>query len=561
MTGAVRNPRWSLRQKLAQVLVLTALLPAVLFGAALLWNQWQRDHDDLVLRLGSNAQLAANAVGEFLQGEMAGVELLADGDAMQGQGWEQEQQLDRLLAAYPAMLRALITDAHGRIVVARGMHGRLVPHGEAIAADRDWFRVPRDSGKAHVSNSYRARIYGDEALVAVSAPLFDDGRFAGVLQASIPVERFTSLRSRNLRYRGFELLLLDRANRVIHASQGLRWGFMDDAGAVGVQIRREADALGQPGAARIVEGVLRDHDRAYLNAVAMRNGWVVAVVAPLKWLEAPAWPRLLLVLGLFAVSALGVLWALWQQRRLVRDNIDYLSASLRGYALGGKLDPAQVGGMPEELQPLADGIGDLGRRMNAAYGELQDVLDQRERVIAERTSELRKAVSDLDRLSRTDALTGGLNYRGFVEAGERLFREARTNSSTLSVLALDIDHFKRYNDLYGHAQGDGALRRFAGAVRSALLHADDVLARPGGEEFTVFLPGSTREQAMQVASRICQRVRDADIAHAASPKGRMTVSVGLATLDAADIDIEDVLKRADAALYRVKAGGRDGASD
>ncbi len=255
------------------------------------------------------------------------------------------------------------------------------------------------------------------------------------------------------------------------------------------------------------------------------------------------------------------LWALWQQRRLVRDNIDYLSASLRGYALGGKLDPAQVGGMPEELQPLADGIGDLGRRMNAAYGELQDVLDQRERVIAERTSELRKAVSDLDRLSRTDALTGGLNYRGFVEAGERLFREARTNSSTLSVLALDIDHFKRYNDLYGHAQGDGALRRFAGAVRSALLHADDVLARPGGEEFTVFLPGSTREQAMQVASRICQRVRDADIAHAASPKGRMTVSVGLATLDAADIDIEDVLKRADAALYRVKAGGRDGASD
>ena len=96
-----------------------------------------------------------------------------------------------------------------------------------------------------------------------------------------------------------------------------------------------------------------------------------------------------------------------------------------------------------------------------------------------------------------------------------------------------------------------------GAVRSALQHADDVLARPGGEEFTVFLPGSTAEQAMQVAERICRRVRDADIVHASSPKGRMTVSIGVATRLPGDDEAEDMLKRADDALYRAKAGGRD----
>ena len=182
-------------------------------------------------------------------------------------------------------------------------------------------------------------------------------------------------------------------------------------------------------------------------------------------------------------------------------------------------------------------------------------------LLTRRTESLRNAVAELDRLSRTDAMTGSLNYRGFTEAGERLWQAARDTGRPLSVLALDIDHFKRYNDLYGHAEGDGALRRFAGAVRSALLHADDVLARPGGEEFIVFLPGSTLEQAMKVGERVCQRVRDADIVHAASSEGRMTVSIGIATRQSGDDEVEQMLRRADAALYRAKAAGRNRASD
>ena len=203
------------------------------------------------------------------------------------------------------------------------------------------------------------------------------------------------------------------------------------------------------------------------------------------------------------------------------------------------------------------GMGDLARRVNTAYDELQQVLGEREAVIEERTESLREAVSKLDHLSRTDAMTGCLNYRGFEEAGERLWAHTQTHGAPLAVLALDIDFFKRYNDHYGHAEGDTALRRFAGAVRSALLHADDVLARPGGEEFTVFLPGSTFEQALQVGRRICQRVRDADILHADSPSGHLTVSIGVAAYHAGDSQIEHMLKRADAALYRAKAAGRN----
>ena len=559
MTPATPRAQWSVRHELTRVLILAALLPALVFGAALLWSQWQGDQGDLRLRLGSNAQLSANAIDDFLQGQLSGVELLADGAMLSTQPVDIE--LEKLLRAYPAMLRVLATDREGRIVAARTANGRPVALSAEQVADREWFRTPRASGRPHVSDAYRARVYGSEALVAVSAPILRDGAFDGVLQASIPIERYIRLRSDNLRRRGFELLLLDRQDQVVHASEGLRWRFLDATEALGAEMRRGAVHPGDAGPMRTMAGLLRDGDDAYVSAVATRNGWVVAVVAPEQRLLAPALPRLGLLLGLLAVTTLGVLFALWRMRRLLATSMGRLLASLHGYALGGTLDPAQLSRMPEELQPLAGGIGDLAARMNAAFDELRHVLDQREAVIAERTESLRQAVSDLDRLSRTDALTGSLNYRGFLETAEVLWREMRAAGKPLSVLALDIDHFKRYNDLYGHAEGDGALRRFAGAVRSALLHADDVLARPGGEEFMVFLPGSTLAQAMKVGQRVCERVRAADIVHAASTEGRMTVSIGIATMQADDDEPERMLRRADAALYRAKAAGRNGVSD
>lgn len=548
---------WSLRKRLTRGLVLTALLPMVLFAASLLLGEWQRSRDDLLLRLDANATLSAGVIDDFLEAQLAGVRLLAEqmGDDPGLRG----EELARLLHIYPSMLRVQQVDAAGQVVAVRDARGRDVPL-PALADDEEWFRVARSQYRPLVSDVTRRPAYGNEPVVGVSAPLLRGGRFAGALRADIPVQAFVRLNAESLARRRLELLLLDRGNRVVHAGRALRWTTLDAAGPLGEAVQRTATGPGQATRAVLMDGLLREGGGAYVEAVAMRNGWTLALVAPRSQLLAPLLPRLLLVFGLGAISLLGIVWALWLQRRLLGRSIGYLLGSLRGYALGGRMVSARNDAIPEELRPLADGIGGLGTRMNAAFEELQTVLEEREHEIALRTASLRDAVSELDRLSRTDAMTGCLNYRGFTEAGERLFREARASGAPLSVLALDIDHFKRYNDLYGHAEGDGALRRFAGAVRSALLHADDVLARPGGEEFTVFLPATDHAQALQVGGRVCQRVRDADIAHLGSPKGRLTASVGVATLQPGDTDLEDILRRADAALYRVKAAGRDGVS-
>ena len=559
MSNATATASWSLRRRLATGLVLTALLPVLLFGAAFLVSQWQRNYDDLMLRLDANARLNANVIDDFLEAQLAGVRLLAerasDDPAIRS------EELSRLLDVYPSMLRAMWVDADGNVVLVRDTRGRALLPITGLVADEAWFAAAKARHLPYVSDVYRRSAYGNDVVVGVSMPVLRDGEFHGALQAEIPVQSFARLSADSMARRGLELLLLDRDGRVAYATQRLRWQVLEQSGADGDALRRAALGPDRNGRIALRPGLLRDGDNAYVEAVSMRNGWTLVLVTAQRQLLAPLLSRGVLLVILLAATMLGVLWALWRQRQLLRRSMGYLLASLRGYALGGTLDPAQAQALPEELQPLAAGIGDLGARMNAAFGELKQVLDERDNEIAARTESLRHAVAELDRLSRTDAMTGSLNYRGFTETGERLWRLAKSTGTSLAVLALDIDHFKRYNDLYGHAEGDNALRRFAGAVRSALLHADDVLARPGGEEFLVFLPSATFDQAMHVGQRVCQRVRDADIVHAGSGKGRLTVSVGVAALEPGDGEIEDLLKRADAALYRAKAAGRDGVSD
>lgn len=549
---------WSLRRRLAFGLMLAALLPVLLFSGVMLSNQWSREHDGLLLRLEANARLSASIIDAFLDAQLAGVRLLAERPMEAG---PDGAELAQLLAIYPTMLRALHANAEGDVVTARDTRGRsLAPLKKLVRGD-DWFVAARDAHRPYVSDAFRRTAYGNEIVVAVSAPLLEDGRFDGTVSAALPVESLARLNASGLSRLRMELLLLDRSNRVIYAGPGVNLAPLSPAGRNGDIIRGQAAAVDRQAEALKLSGLLRDGDTAYVHAVAMNNGWTLALLAPGRLLLEPLLPHLLLLAPLVLVSLLGVYLAVRKQRLLLERSIGGLLVSVQGYALGGTMDAARMKGMPQELHPLSEGIGELAMRLNHTYGELQQVLDERDQVIAAKTESLREAVAELDRLSRTDALTGALNYRGFLETGECLWQAAERHDKPLSVLMLDIDHFKRYNDHYGHAEGDGVLRRFVGAVRSALQHVDDVLARPGGEEFAVFLPGSTHEQALNVARRVCQRVRDADIEHVAVDGGRLTVSIGVATRQGNEGSLEALLLQADEALYRAKAGGRDRVSE
>lgn len=157
--------------------------------------------------------------------------------------------------------------------------------------------------------------------------------------------------------------------------------------------------------------------------------------------------------------------------------------------------------------------------------------------------------SDLEYLATHDLLTGTLNRRAIVEAADRELARCRRHGHLMSLLMMDLDHFKKINDTYGHLVGDRVLKDFAGHV-STLLRLPDQFGRYGGEEFMLLLPDTGREAASIVADRICKA--------AAEAKAPMcTVSIGLATATLIDTGIDSLLARADEALYRAKVGGRN----
>lgn len=173
-------------------------------------------------------------------------------------------------------------------------------------------------------------------------------------------------------------------------------------------------------------------------------------------------------------------------------------------------------------------------------------------------SELDAANRELQRLSGSDALTGIANRRYFDELIAREWRRARRNASSVSLMMCDVDHFKLYNDTYGHQAGDECLRRVAGAIATSLERGSDLAARYGGEEFVVVLCETTIGGALIVAEKIRHAVHALNIPHAGSAFGRVTLSIGLAaTVPDLDDRSEQLIAAADRALYEAKHNGRD----
>jgi diguanylate cyclase (GGDEF)-like protein len=155
-----------------------------------------------------------------------------------------------------------------------------------------------------------------------------------------------------------------------------------------------------------------------------------------------------------------------------------------------------------------------------------------------------------------DALTGVFNRHWLNEMMPRLMERSRHSGQRLSLLLIDLDHFKEFNDRHGHVAGDYALRAVATCLRSA-LRPTDLLARYGGEEFAVLLPGAALGQALEVAERLRVAVRATPIVHpAGAALPGVTISIGAAPLPATGT-MDDFLEAADQALYRAKHAGRD----
>jgi len=181
-----------------------------------------------------------------------------------------------------------------------------------------------------------------------------------------------------------------------------------------------------------------------------------------------------------------------------------------------------------------------------------------ERII-EMRDQLKQLNNELIALSQLDSLTQIYNRRTFNQQAQQHWALARRHEQPLSALMIDIDHFKLYNDHYGHPAGDACLRQLSRAIESCLRRPGDLLGRYGGEEFIVLLPETSAEGAEQVARSINQAIAELRLRHDVSPTSdRVTASIGGATcMRTSGHSLEELIKSADRSLYKVKRGGRN----
>ena len=222
--------------------------------------------------------------------------------------------------------------------------------------------------------------------------------------------------------------------------------------------------------------------------------------------------------------------------------VDYLFKPLEPVILKGKIDVFLE--LYRHKKELEDKTLELDKRL-ADLEELKGLL--------ERTN------AQLTQLSKLDGLTGLLNRRTFDEILHEEWQRGIRYRKPLSILLIDIDHFKAYNDTYGHTLGDDALKDVARKLATSAKRHVDKVARYGGEEFVVILPETDQQGAELMAERICRGVYHLNIEHVgSSEEKRLTVSVGASTtIPNPDIDPLQAIEVADMKLYEAKAAGRN----
>ena len=263
-------------------------------------------------------------------------------------------------------------------------------------------------------------------------------------------------------------------------------------------------------------------------------------------------PVLMLLNGAaYGVAYFGIAWLMWQPPYTTSIRVRWLMIGAFMAAAIGFIVRAVVGVFNLDVLPYTAAENGL-QTISYLFGFILVMMSSTGVILMHKE----RADEQTRRLATTDPLTGVYNRRTFIELADMALARAQRTRTPLSLLMLDLDHFKRVNDQHGHLVGDQVLKSFVRVVETC-LRREDLLVRFGGEEFCVLLPDTTHEGAMALAERVRALIADTPL-QISDTEVRVTVSFGVDTMregEPGNVDL--LLHRADQALYRAKRSGRN----
>lgn len=534
---------------------------------------WRLEHmatrsleEDIGLRLEARAQALASRVDRGLferLNDMRAMALLPGMDDPLASESTLRDLFDLMQLNYPDFVWIGATDAQGRVLVAN----RGLLEGVDVSA-RPWFAAARkepyvgDIHEAALLSKLITRPGGEPLrLIDVAAPIHDDhGEVTGVLGAHLSwrwAEGLVEEQTRPSRANDpVDVIFIDSQGRVTLGPEALL-GTVPDLPSVRAVLADQRGAVREtwPDGDFLVGYVQTNgHD------IYGRLGWSVLVrkqaelaLQPVAELSRQIWlASAVLLLAFLLVSTL--------MARLIGTPLHSLAVAARRIQARepGAAFPPERG--YREARELTGAMRSLVDDLTTHEHELMELTTQLEQRVRERTQALSEANAQLEVLAMTDALTGLANRRHF---GDQLAREATRAAETgrpMSLLVMDIDHFKSVNDKHGHPAGDAVLRHVA-LLLEEQVRGSDLLARVGGEEFAVLAVDTAMVEAGHLAERLRRAVEQAgpvSVGHAAVA---VTISLGVVSRRIKPGDLarapEHLLAAADDALYRAKRNGRN----
>ncbi len=485
---------------------------------------------------------------------------------------------------YPGFLTMLVARHDGVVVSAsplRTPDGGHMLEKLSRVDDRPYFIVPMRDRAIYVSEVFVGRGFGADPIVAISAPIEDaTGRAVGIVEGSLDVRAFQALGASRRGAPDVDYVIVDRQDRVIFSSVTQPLPALTSIGD-GPLVRA---SRAEPGSgfftyeADAAAGT--DQDTRLAARCSTAAGWTIFATQSLAPIEAESTRQYALALAwTLAALALAAAVALLIARSVTRP-LDTLTAAVSAFHPQGAVPSiVRTGSEPAEVALLLDRFNDMAQRANESdrgmhraldesrhtQAELAQVLSAREFEVRQRTAELAARSEELsaanaqfEQLANADPLTGIANRRAVMAALDLALRSAARERVPVSVLAVDVDHFKAYNDTFGHPAGDECLKGVARAVEAVARRPLDRAGRTGGEEFVVVLHAAPGDAALRIGEKLRGTVESLGLPHPGTASGRVTVSLGVATLvPDADTAPSDLLDLADAALYDAKRAGRN----
>ncbi|UVM52650.1 sensor domain-containing diguanylate cyclase [Pseudomonas sp. B21-015] len=474
---------------------------AIVIGES--WNSRQYHLRDSEVAMSNLAQtLASQAQASIKQADTLLFSLV---DRLEIDGMQPEKlpRLQRLLYAQ----RSELAQIHGLFVFDE--EGRWLANAinvippNANNADREYFIYHRDHPDRgpHIGPSIKSRSTGEWIMTVSRRINHADGRFAGVVVASIYLKHF-----------------LDLYNSIDMGKNGVINLIADDATIVVRHPFNEADIGASVAKGPLFTQLLPKGD----SGTETVKSYVDGVVRVVGFRRVEGYP-----LVVFTALDKDEVLASWRQESIFSAGIVSLLLGFLG-VIGYRLIR-------------------LMKQQNQIQNELLQAQDK-----------LIEVNHSLKLLALEDALTGLSNRRQFDLFILAEMGRARRSQTSLALLMIDVDHFKSFNDHYGHLAGDECLRKISAIITDNIKRPGDLAARFGGEEFTVVLPATDYVGAFLVAEKIRRAVQQADIKHVGGVEGVVTVSLGVCAYDpASQAQPDDVVGAADKALYVAKASGRN----